>query len=180
MIRRFSAALVALALTGILASGCSSVSTTRNAADTNGRHLTVAQYQLLLQGVAKSSDTFQIPPVDATGMPGTTARGILGQWVSNVIMSDALVAKGVPVSAADRKAAEDKILSGNAATVWAGLSDELKSFVLDSQTLQPAFAAAFGADAQATLITAAQSAKVSIDSRYGMWDSATGQVVATR
>lgn len=180
MIRRFSVALAALAIAGTLASGCSSVSTTRNAASTNGKHLTVAQYQLLLQGVAKSADTFQIPPVDATGMPGNTARSILGQWVSNVIMSDALTAKGVPVSAADRKAAEDKIVSGNAATVWNSLSAELRSFVLDSQTLQPAFAAAFGADAQARLIKDAQAAKVSIDSRYGMWDAATGQVVATR
>ncbi|CAB4865078.1 unannotated protein [freshwater metagenome] len=180
MIRRLSVTLAALTLAATLTSGCNTFSSNSNAAVVNGYALPVKQYEAILAGVAQTPETFQIPAVDATGMPGTTARSILGQWVSNAVMTSALASKGVTVSAADRKVAEDAILAGKAAAVWATLSPGLKSFVLDSQTLQPAFTKAFGTDAQAALEKAARASKITIDSRYGMWDAVTGQVAATR
>lgn len=180
MIRRLSIALAAVVLAGTLTSGCSTFTANRNAASVNDQHLSVKQYQAMLAGLAQAPDAFGIAPVGAEGLPGKTARGILGQWVTNTIMSEALASKGASVSTADRKALEDKILAGNAAAVWKQLSPELQSFVLDAQSLQPAFEAAFGTDAAQTLTNSAKAATVIIDSRYGMWDVATGQVVATR
>ena len=180
MIRRFALALATVALAGTGTTGCSTVTSARNAATVDGHHLSVKRFEALLAGLAQAPDAFGIPPVGATGMPGKTARSILGQWISNTVMANALAKKGVTVSVADRKAAEDKIASGNAATIWATFSPDMRAFVIDAQTLQPAFQQAFGTEASKALSNAASVAKINVDSHDGMWDAATGQVVATR
>lgn len=182
MIRRFSLALALLSacLLGAGASGCSTFSSNRNAASVNSHDLSVQRYQLLLEGLAQNPATFQIPPIGPEGLPGTTARGVLGQWIANAIRTDELARKGITVSAADRQSFEDQLSTGDAANLWAQLSPELQEFVLDSQVLSPVFADTFGADAQQALEQAARAARITIDSRYGMWDIETGQVVPTR
>ncbi len=181
MIRRLTIALAAVAIAGIVTSGCSTLTSARNAATVDGHHLTVKQYEGLLSGLAQAPEAFGIPAVGPEGMPGQTARGILGQWISNVVMTKALAKKGVTVSAADRQAAQDKIVSNPANTqVWNRLGADLQAFVIDAQVLQPAFQNAFGADAGKVLSDAVSAAKITVDSHDGMWDPATGQVVATR
>jgi hypothetical protein len=180
VIRRICSVFAAVALAGTIASGCSTFTSNRDAASVNGHHLSVKQYEALLTGLAIAPDAFGIAAVGPEGLPGKTARSILGQWVSNMIMSDTLTKKGVTISAADRKALEDKITGGNAAGVWATLGPSMQTFVIDAQALQPAFQTAFGNDAAKVFSDATTAAAVTIDSRYGMWDAATGQVVATR
>lgn len=180
MIRRFSIALAAIAITAALTSSCSTFTANRDAARVDGDHLPVTQYESILQGLAQAPDSFGMQPVGPEGLPGQTARGILGKWVIHALMSATLAQKGVTISADDRKAVEDTIGSGAGADIWAKLTPELQAFVVDDQTIQPLFEQTFGADAGKALSDAATAATVVIDSRYGMWDASTGQVVPAR
>ena len=179
MIRRSIVALAALVLAGSVTSGCTTFSANRNAATVNGTDLGVSEFETYMQGFADNPDAFQVAPATAAGLPGDTARGILTAWIRNSILAGALAERGASVTPAQRKALEDQILAGGAAGVWAKLSGPMKAFVLDAQSVEPAFNAAFGDQAQAQLAALLSAAHVTIDSRYGMWDPVTAQVVAT-
>lgn len=179
MIRRPFVALAALVLAGSIASGCTTFSSNRNAVSVDGSDLPVAEFEAYLQGFADNPEAFQIAPASAAGLPGATARGILTQWITNSIQASALAERGASVTPAQRTALEDQILAGGAAGVWVKLSAQAKAFVLDAQSVEPAFNAAFGADADAVRGQLLSSARVTVDSRYGMWDPVTAQVVPT-
>ncbi|MEI7752811.1 MAG: hypothetical protein WCJ32_00145 [Actinomycetota bacterium] len=184
MIRRLSIALAALAFAGITTTGCSSVSTQRNAVsvvDATGRHeLSVKQFETLLTGQAANAEAFGFPTVGPEGVPGSAARKVLLQWITTILMKTALDSKGVSVTDADRKAVETNFSTGPSSEIWKKLAPELQSFVLDSQTLPTAVQATFGDGANTALGQTAASANISIDSRYGMWDKTSGQVVPSR
>lgn len=181
MIRRLSIALAAVAFAGIATSGCSSVSTQRNAVsvvDATGRHeLSVKQFETLLTGQAANAEAFGLAAVGPEGVPGSSSRKILLQWITTTLMKTALDSKGVSVSDADRKAIETTFSTGPSSEIWKKLAPELQSFVLDSQTLPTALQKTFGDGASTALGQTALAAHISVDSRYGMWDPASGQVV---
>ena len=179
MIRRSIVALATLVLAVSAMSGCATFSANRNAATVNGTDLGVDEFEEYMQGFADNPDAFQVAPATAAGLPGDTARGILTAWIRNSILADALADRGASVTPEQRKALEDQILAGGAAGVWAKLSAPMKAFVLDAQSVEPAFNAAFGDQAQAELGGLLSDASITIDSRYGMWDPVTATVVAT-
>jgi len=184
VIRRLSIALAAVAFAGIATSGCSTVSTHRNAVsvvDATGKHdLSVKQLEILLSGQAANAEAFGFPAVGPEGVPGAAARKVLLQWISTTLMKTALDGKGVSVSDADRKAVADTFSTGPSGEIWKKLAPELQLFVLDAQTLPAALKKTFGDSASTTLGQTASVAHISIDSRYGMWDPSSGQVVQSR
>ncbi len=126
MIRRFSAALTTIVLTGMLASGCSTFTKNRDAASVNGRHLPVGDFEALARDFGDAPD--------AKGeLTGDSVRQVLTQWVTTNLLGKILASRGTNVDDAARASAEASLKTD---TKWAGYNASTKQILIDQRAQQ--------------------------------------------
>jgi hypothetical protein len=137
VIRRLSAAAVAVVLTSTVASGCSTFTKNTEAAKVDATSLSVHDFQTI-------SDDFvvagQIGAPAAGEFAGSDQRNILTRWVFSQLLSHKLDAAGTPIDAAARSAAEAS-LQQQAADKWAPLHPVTKNFLITELAAQNMLAA---------------------------------------
>jgi hypothetical protein len=132
VIRRLSAAAVAVVLTSTVASGCSTFTKNKEAAKVDSTSLSVDDFQTI-------SDDFvvagQIGAPASGEYQGTDQRNILTRWVFSQLLAHQLVAAGTPIDAKARSAAEAS-LQQQAADKWGPLHPVTKAFLIDELAAQ--------------------------------------------
>jgi hypothetical protein len=168
VLRRLLATAFALTLATTAATGCSTFTKNNNAATVNDQELTVTQFEHLLGELVKvRPDSYQGPNAQ-----GNWSRQLLQSWVAQTLIIETLKENGQPPAASDRADLETGIaqqLPG-----FNTLDAATQSFIIDSAVANKA-----ATDNPDLLPDALATAKVTIDSRYGMWNPA-GAVVPTR
>jgi hypothetical protein len=127
VIRRFSVALLAAALTGTIASGCSTFSKNKDAAEVDGTSLSVDDFEAITNDLSTAG---QIEAPVAGEFTGATTRTVLSRWIVSHLLSGALDASGSPIDAATRTNAETALKS-TAGAAWDTLDKATKTFLVD-------------------------------------------------
>jgi hypothetical protein len=126
VIRRLPAALTAIVLTGMLASGCSTFTKNGDAASVNGRHLPVGDFEALAKDFGDAPD--------ANGeLAGDSVRQVLTQWVSTNLLGDLLASRGAKIDDAARATAEASLATDSN---WAGYNASTKKILIDQRAQQ--------------------------------------------
>ena len=137
MIRRLSAAAVAVVLTSTVASGCSTFSKNDKAAKVEATSLSVADFETISGDFAVAG---QIANPAGGEYDGTDQRKILGRWVFAQLLTRKLAAAGTPIDGAARTAAEAS-LKQQAADKWPGLHPVTQAFLITELAAQNVLAA---------------------------------------
>lgn len=133
---RISRILVSTAVVAALASGCSSVTT--DAVDVDGRSLSKADFEELLDGYA---DAVPSSRLDTGAVSAPVARGLLTDWITTQVLAAELDRLEVEVSADDLAAARASL------TGQQGFSDAsatTQSFYELATAVRDVFARTFG------------------------------------
>ena len=140
MIRRLSVAAVAVVLTGTVASGCSTFTNNREAAKAGGASLSVDEFELILadysesqaaRAAGSSTSIGDTTTTDPTVVAGTSARGLLTEWVTSHILLGELDKVGATIDDATRS---DALLSlQNDVPNFAELDAITQKFLIEDQ-----------------------------------------------
>ena len=117
-----SSALVAVALAATLATGCSSVTGNDVAAKVGSAELSVADFQTAIEELNEPNAFGEIA--------GTSARGLLTEWIRSAELTSQLAARDTPVDQATRDATAAQLEASNP-TRWAELSPSTTDFLVD-------------------------------------------------
>ena len=132
MIRRFSAAAVAVVLASTVASGCSTFSKNDKAAKVDATSLSVADFETISNDFVVAG---QIGAPASGEYEGTEQRKLLSRWVFAQLLSHELDAGGTPIDAAARSAAEAS-LKQQAADKWPALHPVTQAFLITELAAQ--------------------------------------------
>lgn len=128
MIRRLSVTLVAVALTGTIASGCSTFSKNGEAAKVDGTALTIGEFESISADLAAAG---QITAPANGEYTGTESRSVLSRWIVAHLLSAALAKSGTPINADSRSTAETSLKTSATDAVWAKLDPATQSFLVN-------------------------------------------------
>lgn len=137
MIRRFSVALAALALTSTIATGCSTFSKNSEAVKAAGTALTVDDFETMSSDFADAGSITQ--PVNGE-YDGSTQRNLLTRWIYTELLAHELATAGTPIDDKARTAAETS-LKEQAADQWPALHPITQSFLITELAAQNTLAA---------------------------------------
>jgi len=132
VIRRLSAAVAIVILTGTVASGCSTFTNNREAAKAGGQSLSVDEFETLAADIASAGIVTGFTFDESDELTGDNARRLLGEWITGHLLTAALAKAGTPVDDAARTKAEADLTKANSAN-WAKISDSTKQFLIEDQ-----------------------------------------------
>jgi len=132
VIRRLSAAAAVVVLAGTVASGCSTFTDNRDAAKAGGATLSVDDFQTLADDIASAGIVTGFTFDQTDELPGDSARGLLGAWITGHLLAAALTKAGTPVDD-DALAKAEAGWSAKDPAKWAEVSDRAKRFLIEDQ-----------------------------------------------
>ena len=174
--------LLALAVTGTMATAASCSSVNHPAATVNGHKISMDTFLKVAKGLQMAQDGQQAtdpatPARTPTLATGDNARTVLQALITSEVFAEELAKSGHPLTDADLKTVSDSLVSN---PTYAAYAPDVQRLVVELTAAQNAFAAAHGTsqtEAQQAAQAAFAAASIQVDPTIGVWSTQTLSLV---